>query len=58
MGKIQVLLTALAFVAAVNARSIETDPLIVGGVEAYIEDHPYHLALLDMIRGVAPTGYM
>lgn len=58
MGKIQMIIVALAFAVTISARSIENDPFIVGGIEAYIEDHQYHLALFDMIRGVAPTGYM
>jgi trypsin len=40
-----------------NCSPIDNSPLVVGGTPARIEDFPFSLALLDMVRGGA-TGFM
>lgn len=55
--------STLIFVAFVTLQAtvegqFENDQFIVGGIPADIANFPHQLALLDMVRGVMPTGYM
>lgn len=61
MNKSALILALVAFSALVQTslgEKLTNDPFIVGGEETSIEFHPHQLALLDMVRGVAPSGYM
>lgn len=50
MAVLQIVCLLLA-VAQLSLAGKMTDPFIVGGERAFIEDHPHSLGLLDMTRG-------